>query len=323
MNPETLLEVKGLKKYFPVRGGILSRRVGWVHAVDGINFAVKSGETVGLVGESGCGKTSVLRLILRLMEPTSGQALFMGRDVFKMTKKKLKELRSQISMIFQDPYSSLDPRMALADIIAEPLRIHGLTKPSQKMKRVEELLEKVELSRAYMNRYPHEFSGGQKQRIGIARALAMNPRLILADEPVSSLDLSVRGSILNLLRGLQRELGLTYLYVSHDLSTVRHFCHRTMVMYLGKAVELGPTDDVYLEPLHPYTKVLMSAIPVPDPTAKVSRISLKGEVPTPINPPSGCRFRPRCPAVSPSCSEKEPEFVEVKEGRYVACHLAQ
>ncbi len=322
MKHEALLEVRSLRKYFPARRGILSR-ARWVHAVDGASFIVEAGETFGLVGESGCGKTTVLRLIMRLIEPTSGEAIFTGEDIFKMSRERLKWLRSQISMIFQDPHSSLDPRMTLADIIAEPLKMRGLRKAKQRMKRVQELLERVGLSKAYVNRYPHEFSGGQKQRIGIARALAVGPKLILADEPVSSLDLSIRGSILNLLRELQGELGLAYLYVSHDLSTVRHFCHRTMVMYLGKGVELGPTDDVYLEPLHPYTKVLMSAIPVPDPAAKVTRKSLKGEVPSSLNPPSGCYFHPRCPYAIPTCSEKEPDFVEVKQGRYVACHLVQ
>jgi len=317
---KALLEVKDLVKYFPVKGGVLMRRVGDVHAVDGISFSLDEGEILGLVGESGCGKTTVLRLIMRLIEPTSGSIVFMGKDILKASKSELVNIRRKMAMVFQDPYSSLNPRMTVADIIGEPYIIQGGLSKREIVERVQKLLERVGLSPDHINRYPHEFSGGQKQRIGIARALAVNPKLILADEPVASLDVSIRAQVLNLLKDLQKDLGLTYLYVSHNLRVVKHLCDRTMVMYLGKSVELGDTKEVYADPIHPYTKALISAIPQPNPRKKIKRIILQGSVPTPINPPSGCRFHPRCWMREKKCGKKEPIFVEVEKGRYVACH---
>ena len=318
---ETILEVIDLKKHFPIRGGILLRQVAAIHAVDGVSFNVKQEETLGLVGESGCGKTTLGRTVLRLVKADAGTVRYMGRDLFKLNKREMQKIRLEMAMIFQDPYSSLNPRMTMSDIVGEPFDIHGLAKGQEKKKRIRELVEKVGLAPFHIYRYPHEFSGGQKQRIGIARALAGNPKLLVADEPVSSLDVSVRAQILNLLKDLQEELGLTYLYISHDLSTVKHMSDRVAVMYVGKLVELAPSKVIYKDPLHPYTEALMSAIPVPGRKIREKRIILKGSVPTPIDPPPGCRFNPRCPYKQPICEKEDPEFTEVKEGHFVACHL--
>lgn len=327
MSRQPVLEVKNLVKHFPVttRGILLKKQIGVVHAVDSLNFSAHRGETFGLVGESGCGKTTTARVILYLDPPTAGEVYFEGEDVFKIFKSKNKKetlkLRRKMQYVFQNPYASLDPRMTVADIIMEPFIIHGHVTKKKRHDKLYELLELVGLEDYHAERYPHEFSGGQRQRICIARALAVEPRLLIADEPVASLDVSIRAQILNLLKELQQDFKLTYLYISHDLSTVRHICHRVAVMYLGKLVEIADTDELFDSPLHPYTKALMSAIPIPDPSTKVSRIILPGEVPSPINPPSGCRFHPRCPQAKPACREKEPDLLHVNPKHMVACHL--
>ncbi|MCK8828387.1 dipeptide ABC transporter ATP-binding protein [Natroniella acetigena] len=318
---EAILEVNNLKKYFPIKGGLFNKRQEVVKAVDGLNFNVKKGETIGLVGESGCGKSTTGRVLLRLLDATEGQVLFEGRDIHSLNKKELRSLRREMQMIFQDPYASLNPRMQVGNIIGEPLEIHGLAKGKEKKRIVKELLEKVGLVPDYIYRYPHEFSGGQRQRIGIARALAVAPKVIVCDEPVSALDVSVQAQVINLMKDLQEELGLTYIFIAHDLSVVRHISDRVAVMYLGRMVELTAKNKLYEDPKHPYTKALLSAIPVADPEVKREKIILERDVPSPINPPSGCTFHTRCPFAEDICRREVPEFAEQEEEHFVACHL--
>jgi len=326
LTAETVLEVRELTKHFPVyeKGVILKRKLGDVHAVDQVSFDIKKNETFGLVGESGCGKTTIAKCMLYLEPPTSGEILFNEKNITEIFKKARKDqvlaLRRQMQYIFQNPYSSLDPRMTVADIIMEPLEVHKHIPRNQWQDRMYELLRMVGLEDYHAERYPHEFSGGQRQRVCIARALAVDPQFIAADEPVASLDVSVRAQILNLLQELQQKLGITYLYISHDLSTVRHICHRVAVMYLGKIVEIAETDELFENPLHPYTVALLSAIPVPDPKKKTHRIILPGEVPSPVNPPPACRFHPRCPRRIDICSKVEPPLLEARPGHWLACH---
>lgn len=320
---EQLLEVRDLKKYFPVRRGLLSRTVGAVKAVDGVSFAIARGETLGLVGESGSGKTTIGRCILRLIEPSSGVIDFDGDDLVQLGAGDLRRKRQDMQIVFQDPYASLNPRMTVGTIIQEPLIIHGVASRSEREDRVAELLRKVGLDPVYGRRYPHEFSGGQRQRIGVARALATNPKFIVLDEPVSALDVSVQAQVVNLLQDLQRDLGLTYLFIAHDLAVVEHISTRVAVMYLGKIMELTSGELLYEDPLHPYTKALLSAVPMPDPMLKKKRIILSGDIPTPLNPPTGCVFHTRCPiAQFPICSEQVPPLVEHKPEHFAACHFA-
>lgn len=309
-----LVRVKNLVKYFPVEN---SDDV--VRAVDDVSFDIFAGETLGLVGESGCGKSTVGRCLLRLHEPTSGSVSFEGQEIIGLPNKEMQKLRREMQIIFQDPYASLNPRLSILSIVSEPLKIHGIGNKTEQKERVADLLKKVGLDPDYMFRYPHEFSGGQRQRLGIARALALNPKLIIADEPVSALDVSVQAQVVNLLQDLQAEFGLTYLFISHGLAVVEHISNRVAVMYLGKIVEIAEAKELYELPLHPYTKALLSAIPIPDPKQKRERIVLKGDVPTPINPPSGCRFRTRCPIAIPECAEKVPELREITKGHSAAC----
>ncbi|MFQ6121494.1 MAG: ABC transporter ATP-binding protein [Dehalococcoidales bacterium] len=316
-----LVEAENLKKYYPVTVGLLSRHVADVKAVDGVSFYITEGETLGLVGESGCGKSSLGRTLLRLEEPTAGRILYKGSDITAWSKKQLKELRREAQMIFQDPQSSLDPRMTIGDSIGEALLIHGVGTEKERLERVEELLKRVGLEPAHATRYPHELSGGQKQRVGIARALAVNPKLIVADEPVSALDVSVQAQILNLVMDLQHELGLAYLFIAHDLSVIGHVSDRIAVMYLGQIVELAGRTELFSHPLHPYTEALLSAIPIPDPHQKRERISLQGEVPSPIEPPLGCRFHTRCPKVMKICRQQEPTLRTRDGDHLVSCHL--
>ncbi len=316
-----LLEVRNLKKYYPVTAGLLARHVADVKAVDGVSFFIAEGETLGLVGESGCGKSSLGRTLLRLEEPTSGQVFYRGADITSWNKKQLKALRREAQMIFQDPQSSLDPRMTIGDSIGEALLIHGVGTEKERPERVAELLKRVGLEPAHAMRYPHELSGGQKQRTGIARALAVNPKLIVADEPVSALDVSVQAQILNLVTDLQREFSIAYLFIAHDLAVIGQVSSRIAVMYLGQIVELASRDDLFHRPLHPYTQALLSAVLVPDPHQKRKRIPLPGEVPSPIDPPSGCRFHTRCPKVMKVCSREMPELKQIEENHLVACHL--
>lgn len=318
-----LIEVNNLVKYFPVRGGVFQRVIAWVKAVDGISFTIKRGETLGLVGESGCGKTTVGRTILRLLEPTRGEAWFDGQDILALDGRKLKSIRRDLQIIFQDPYSSLDPRMTIGESVGEGLRIHESMKLRERNDIVVNMLRKVGMEEYHARRYPHEFSGGQRQRIGIARALALRPKFIVADEPVSALDVSIQSQVLNILKDLQDEFDLTYLFIAHNMSVIEHISDRVAVMYLGKIVELAPRELLFQNPLHPYTQALMSAIPIPDPHIKRERIVLPGDVPSPLNPPSGCRFHPRCPAVMDICSKKEPVFKETDPDHFAACWLME
>jgi oligopeptide transport system ATP-binding protein len=327
VEPPPLLEVRGLRMYFPVTEGIIAhRKVGEVKAVDGVDFSVRRGETLGLVGESGCGKTTTGRCILRLEKPTAGEILYDGRDIATADSKELLPLRRRIQVIFQDPYSSLNPRMKVGDIIGEPIMVHGIERDTmRRAARVRELLSVCGLDPKFADRYPHEMSGGQRQRVGIARALALEPEFIICDEAVSALDVSIQAQIVNLLEDLREKFGLTYLFIAHDLSVVRHLCQRVAVMYLGRIVELADCDELFDNPLHPYTQALLAAVPVPDPTVEANRASrpVKGEVPSPINPPSGCVFHPRCPIAVDACKKMRPELREIRQGHWVACSQVQ
>jgi peptide/nickel transport system ATP-binding protein/oligopeptide transport system ATP-binding protein len=318
-----LLDVQNLQKYFPLRSGILQRTSAWVKAVDDVSFFILNGESFGLVGESGCGKTTVGRTILRLIAPTAGKVYFDGKDLFALNGQEIKSMRREMQIIFQDPFTSLDPRMPVGESIAEGLKIHTDLSPQERYNVVVDMLTRVGMRADHALRYPHEFSGGQRQRIGIARALALQPKLIICDEPVSALDVSIQAQVLNILKQLQKDFGLTYLFIAHNLSVVEHFSDRVGVMYLGKIVEVATRDDLYADPLHPYTQALMSAIPVPDPTLKRSRIILEGDVPSPLNPPSGCRFHTRCPLAFERCSQEEPPLKNYGQEHYAACWLLE
>jgi oligopeptide transport system ATP-binding protein len=322
-NNEILLHVDNLMMHFPIYRGVFQRQVGAVRAVDGVSFDVKKGETLGLVGESGCGKSTTGRTILQLYKPTAGKVEFEGSNLVTLKRENMRLMRRKMQMIFQDPYASLNPRMTVGQLVGEPLIVHNVATGEEINKRVEQLLELVKLNPAFATRYPHEFSGGQRQRIGVARALALNPSFIICDEPISALDVSIQAQVVNLLEELQAQFGLTYLFIAHDLSMVRHISDRVAVMYLGVIVELAEREELYSNPLHPYTQALLSAVPIPDPAAdaKRKRVILEGDVPSPANPPSGCRFRTRCPIAQAQCAESRPEFREARPGHFVACHL--
>jgi oligopeptide/dipeptide ABC transporter ATP-binding protein len=325
VNGGELLRVEGLVKHFPIKSGIFKRQVGQVHAVDGVDLSLSAGETLGLVGESGCGKTTLARTVIKLIEPTAGSIVFDGDDITGYSRRQMREVRRGMQIVFQDPYASLNPRMPVSEIVSEPLKIHGLYRGKQRRERIAELLRTVGLSPEHGNRFPHEFSGGQRQRIGIARSLALNPKLLILDEPVSALDVSIRAQVINLLEALQQDFDLTYLFVAHDLSLVRHVSDRVAVMYLGKVIELGTRDDIFERPSHPYTQALLSAVPVEDPAkrGKRERIVLTGDVPSPANPPSGCRFRTRCWKAQQICADEEPPLIDRGQGHPSACHFAE
>ena len=318
-----LIDARNIVKHYPILGGVWMKQTGAVKAVDGVSLTIGAGETLGLVGESGCGKTTFGRVILRLEEPTSGEIFFQGKSILGNSRNEMQALRREMQIIFQDPFSSLNPRKTVGQIIGEPLLVHGVGSRQERDRRVLELMEVVGLRKEHMRRYPHQFSGGQRQRIGVARALALKPKLVVCDEAVSALDVSIQAQVINLLKDLQQEFGLTYLFISHDLGVVEHVSDRVAVMYLGKIVEIAPSKDLYLEPLHPYTQALLSAVPIPDPSLqRPGRIILKGDVPSPIDPPPGCRFHPRCHYAEGLCSEKEPPLSEVRERHWAACHFA-